>query len=236
VKDGVSSYQYMNDKERIAFRTFLGFDLSQPKDIYLHDKMTNGMVEAPRAQHLFGASPTAASTEFFSSKMSDTSDTSAATSRPPGAAIRRGTSTVGGTGGGRVGPQGSSGNYQVKILTTGNLSAGAPRTNSRTKLDLKQMDGTIFTDENSVDSRTNLGYPDGMTSNSSNSKGGRRMGDSDSEDDLNTRRIPNLSLIEEGNEFDLSMRSITMEEDLLRIGMKKDKKVIKKDGCCCSVS
>jgi hypothetical protein len=98
------------------------------------------------------------------------------------------------------------------------------------------MDGTIFTDENSVDSRTNLGYPDGMTSNSSNSKGGRRMGDSDSEDDLNTRRIPNLSLIEEGNEFDLSMRSITMEEDLLRIGMKKDKKVIKKDGCCCSVS
>lgn len=48
-KDLISSYQYMNDKERMLVRSFLNLDLSVQKDIYLQDKMANGMVEAPRA-------------------------------------------------------------------------------------------------------------------------------------------------------------------------------------------
>ena len=48
-KDLLSSYQYMNDKERSLVRTFLNLDLSLSKDIYLQDKLANGMVEAPRA-------------------------------------------------------------------------------------------------------------------------------------------------------------------------------------------
>jgi hypothetical protein len=204
--------------------------------------MTNGMVEAPRAQQPMGSAAALLTAEAFSSKTSDTSEGGTGTGtggRSPGTAIRRGTGVAGGAGGSAA--TAAAGNYQVRILTTGNLSTASVRPTSRQKLDLKQMDGTIFTDESSVDSRTNLGYPEEMMTSGGPSKqtgGGRRGGgDSDSEDDLNTRRIPNLSLIDEGNEFDLSQRSITMEEDLLRIGMKKDKRAVKKEGCCsCSVS
>ena len=49
VKNIISSYQYMNDKERMLVRKFLNLELSVQKDIYIQDKMANGLVEAPRA-------------------------------------------------------------------------------------------------------------------------------------------------------------------------------------------
>lgn len=49
VKNIISSYQYMNDKERMLIRKFLNLELSVQKDIYIQDKMANGLVEAPRA-------------------------------------------------------------------------------------------------------------------------------------------------------------------------------------------
>lgn len=49
VKSIISSYQYMNDKERMLVRKFLNLELSVQKDIYIQDKMANGLVEAPRA-------------------------------------------------------------------------------------------------------------------------------------------------------------------------------------------
>jgi hypothetical protein len=70
-KDLISSYQYMNDKERILVRSFLNLDLSVQKDIYLQDKMANGMVEAPRASAAGLANPPPTTTRNMSSGKSD---------------------------------------------------------------------------------------------------------------------------------------------------------------------
>lgn len=217
----------MTDKERALFRAFLGFDLSIPKDIYIHDKMANGMVEAPRAQAPIGTSTTTLPADILPSSKSDSgvSKVSGApssisggnSSRPPIA--RRANSFAQ-----KIQPPPT--NYQVKIVTTGNLSASYVRANTRTKLDLKQMDGTIFTDENSVDSRTNLEYAEGLSDK-------KRNGSGDS-GEYNNKKYPNLSLIHEEDEIDLSRRNTAaIEEDLLRIGMKKENKKPKKSCCCC---
>jgi hypothetical protein len=229
----------MTDKERTLFRTFLGFNLSRPKDIYIHDKMANGMVEAPRAQAFFGTNSAVNNAELFSSKVSDSGSSKvsgtgeSSNGRLP--AARRGTglsraASTASTVASSASP--APRNYSVKVLTTGNLSSSYVRPNSRTKLDLRQMDGTIFTDENSVDSRTNL--EEGGNGYSSGKHGGGGKGKERSNSgELNTRQIPNLSLIHEEDleDLDLSRRNTGMEEDLLRIGMKKDKK--KSTGCCC---
>lgn len=49
----------MNDKERMLIRKFLNLELSVQKDIYIQDKMANGLVEAPRAHRtsFTGVSP-----------------------------------------------------------------------------------------------------------------------------------------------------------------------------------
>jgi hypothetical protein len=222
----------MNDKERSAIRNFLNFNLSLPKDIYIHDKMANGMVEAPRAPILGIAGTSSNPGPENSSRYSDTSSRVSGyqpsyvsskgedihtppSGRPP---INRRTSVLN-----HHSPPVQASSYQVTIASSGSLTTGYTRPNSRTKLDLKQMDGTVYTDENSVDSRTNLEHMGGSSK--------KRSGSGDSEE-LNTQMIPNLSLIQEEDEIDFSMKaqqSGGLDEDLLRIGMKKEKK---KSGCC----
>jgi hypothetical protein len=103
----------------------------------------------------------------------------------------------------------------VKIASTGSL--GEPKAQPmRQKLDLKDMDGTVFTDENSVDSQSNL-FP------------GRQKA-------AVGRKESTLSFIEEerGSIDDSSSRRPPeggmLEENLLKIGMKDTKK--KKQACC----
>jgi hypothetical protein len=107
------------------------------------------------------------------------------------------------------------GGYKVKIASTGSL--GEPKAQPmRQKLDLKDMDGTVFTDENSVDSQSNL-FP------------GRQKA-------AVGRKESTLSFIEEerGSIDDSSSRRPPeggmLEENLLKIGMKDTKK--KKQACC----
>ena len=81
------------------------------------------------------------------------------------------------------------------------------------------MDGSVFTDENSVDSQSNL-YPA-----KSKAAGGTRRADS-----VDRASSRGLSFIQE-EEDSMSKRSEGMlEENLLRIGMKEKKP--KKKSCC----
>lgn len=67
VKNIISSYQYMNDKERMLIRKFLNLELSVQKDIYIQDKMANGLVEAPRANRTsFSGTPASNTTDLRS--------------------------------------------------------------------------------------------------------------------------------------------------------------------------
>lgn len=246
MKDLISSYQYMNDKERSLVRSFLNLDLSIQKDIYLQDKMANGMVEAPRAAVTGIASPTGLArnisggrSESGSSRVSggmsrddastsQVSGYSAATSRT-GASGRPPVNRRGSTGGmsyNAKSPAERRAGYKVKIASTGSIGSEQKQP-MRQKLNLRDMDGTVFTDENSVDSQSNL-YP-----NRSNSAA-RRM---ESQDRQNTR-ASNLSYIEEERETldeagssRLGPRPQGMlEENLLKIGMKEKPK--KKKACC----
>lgn len=241
IKDAICTYQYMNDKERSLIRTFLGFDLSLPKDIYIHDKMANGMIEAPRApivHGIAGINTTAGTTiinngttEVNFSRGSDTGSNKlndSTVNSPLRTPTNRRVSAI------PQSPSSSTTNYRynVKIASSGTLApTNYTRPATRQKLDLKQMDGTIYSDENSVDSRTNLEQLDGSFHGQHHNS--KKRNDSNDSNDLNTRMYPNLSLIDEGDERDLSrMAPSILDEDLLRIGMKKEKKKEK----CCTIS
>lgn len=109
--------------------------------------------------------------------------------------------------------------YKVKIASTGNLG-DAKAHPMRQKLDLKDLDGSVFTDENSVDSQSNL-FP------------------SKQQKTAVGRKESTLSFIEEerGDFDETSSRRPPeggmLEENLLKIGMKEKKK---KQGCRCVVS
>mmetsp|Transcript_16901 Transcript_16901/g.25474 ORF Transcript_16901/g.25474 Transcript_16901/m.25474 type:complete len:604 (+) Transcript_16901:106-1917(+) len=243
VKDLISSYQYMNDKERMHVRSFLNLDLSLQKDIYLQDKMANGMVEAPRAA-MVSSTPSPLGPKVVSSKVSDSGSSRVSGYQPSFVSSRDdGASSVlsGGSPAGIRAPlnrKGSAGSdrkqssserrasYKVKIASTGSIHTDQPKSsNLRQKLDLKDMDGTVFTDEASVDSATNMG------------KGGindRKLKKA-SESDVRGNRMSSLSNIEEERSscHDTTPHDSGMlQENLLRIGMKDKKNIKKKSSCC----
>jgi hypothetical protein len=179
MKDLVSSYQNMNDRERALVRSFLAFNLSRQRDIYLHDKMHKGMVEAPRAQMAIIASAAAKASNGESTPQQRQPSSMTASQSAEGGAVYRPSfvSSIPDRDVIKVVQRRSSLNalvtpekvkrgdskpqrrstYSVKLASTGSISQAASRPGPiRQKIDLKHLDGTVYTDESSVDSRTNM--------------------------------------------------------------------------------
>ena len=117
IKNILSSYQYMNDKERMLIRKFLNLELSVQKDIYIQDKMANGLVEAPRAVR------TGPISSPLSDMKSDTGSSRVSARHNP--SLDRTTS--------------SFSNYSSEGGNTGSGSAGKPKRRASLKVLTKQL-------------------------------------------------------------------------------------------------
>lgn len=236
MKNVISSYQYMNDKERTLVRKFLNLELSVQKDIYIQDKMANGLVEAPRATRSTVASPPSADyrSETGSSRVSAKQGNSLERSSSGVSVLSSSSTDASGASGSKPKRRGS-----LKLLTkqlsqsfSETLNAEPPpkpsksysvtivNSNSRLpnkaqmKLDFHDLAGPVFTDEDTIDSNKAL-----SGTSITNSVEGRR---------------PALSLIQEerasqtrnteDTPVDSKPESTDMEENLLRIGTSKKKK------------
>lgn len=236
VKNVISSYQYMNDKERMLIRKFLNLELSVQKDIYIQDKMANGLVEAPRAQRtsFSGSAPPANTLDM----RSDTGSSRVSARNSGGL----NSSAVSGGEGGDAGPtrpkrslkglskqlsqsfsdsvmhhdtpkpSAVTKSYAVTIVNSSGMSGKAKQ-----KLDFSELAAPVFTDEDTIDSNKALSG----TSITNTIEGTR----------------PVLSLIQEERESQMRETEATrgepkddMEQNLLRIGTSKKKKT------CCVVS
>ena len=265
-KDLLSSYQYMNDKERSLVRTFLNLDLSISKDIYLQDKLANGMVEAPRAAAMGIATPggmknrspskpghgnrsecgsrddsasqvrhllagcvychchLSVSNVYVPSYVNVLLIISYETSPFLCMCVLRQVSSLSalpprGARSGHKTPDERRAGYRVKIASAGSLGQTKSLPQQRQKLHLKDMDGSVFTDDNSVDSPF-IAFP------AKGKSATTRRGDSDltfireEDDSMSNKPSPSEEVL---------------EENLLKIGMKdktSEKTSGKKNECC----
>mmetsp|Transcript_21616 Transcript_21616/g.31455 ORF Transcript_21616/g.31455 Transcript_21616/m.31455 type:complete len:598 (+) Transcript_21616:97-1890(+) len=236
VKDMISSYQYMNEKERMHVRAFLNLDLSLQKDIYLQDKMASGMVEAPRAA-LGSSSPNldVKVIAHTSSRISD-SGTSRISGRQPSFVSSRddGTSSVLSSGSptGILSPVRSDhkrspaerrAKYTVKIASSGCLSSDqAISPNLKRKLDFKDSDSTGCNGKSSEDAVNGIGKATDK----------KLMKGPDGDTRIGGNRMSSLGNIaeEQSSCHDAATRD---DKILLKIGGRDSKPNKKKMSSCC---
>lgn len=250
VKNIISSYQYMNDKERMLIRKFLNLELSVQKDIYIQDKMANGLVEAPRAVRTsFSSMPPINITDMRSETGSSRVSARNSNSLERQVSSRSAISSASNEGGPPVKPKRRQSlkdfskqlsqsfsetlnseppkpvtvvkSYSVTIV---NSNSQIAVNKAHTKLALNDLAAPVFTDEDTIDCDKSLS---GTTI--TNTMEGAR----------------GLSLIQEERESQFrdteaptskQQDSDDMEQNLLRIGTKSNKK--RGNNCCagCQVS
>ncbi len=222
-KDLICSYHNMVDRERILVRKFLQLDLSTQKDIYIQDKMANGMIEAPRAS-VAGKPPSGYVPPVIRSSGSTVSGYAPSVGSESKNSVHSNDSGSYRPNSGPVTPEGKRGasrrpTYSVTIAnTTGNINSTVPQ-RTRLKPDLRTM-GSMHEKENDSDAH----HASRLTTIQS-------VGDY-LENDMSLDAGHFTSRLDDDKAASENSNGEGLQENLLRIGMNKPKK---KSSACCNI-